>query len=387
MTPRLTIVVPLKGRLLFTFRFLWHANMMRLPYRFLIADGNVKEPLAQRLENSRMDFPELDIEYVRYPDDTDYSRYFAKMADAFRRVRTRYAMNADNDDFLGFSGVERALDFLDKHNDYICARGHQVTFSVYSKIGGSPGAISGKFNKLDLDRDFQDIAEPTAAERLRQGGLCHRLHYAVYRTEAPVCIWQEVAEINFSDLMLFEDFYALRALTLGKAHIDPATVSYYAQSGTGISYQPLRDWASHLLRSRFTSDAHALIKRVSFAAAEADGGDPTAIAEDVRSILTGRYRKFLLMNYGLPARIKSALRNQLPRLASYLQTRPRFSVGRERAAILSHLNADASAEIRKHICNELEGIESSLSGKALADYAGAFLPTVNGNGGPEWLRI
>jgi hypothetical protein len=48
MAPRLTIVMPLKGRHLFTFRFLWHANRMRLPYRFLIADGQVNEAVAQR---------------------------------------------------------------------------------------------------------------------------------------------------------------------------------------------------------------------------------------------------------------------------------------------------------------------------------------------------
>jgi glycosyltransferase domain-containing protein len=375
MTPRLTIVMPLKGRHLFTFRFLWHANKMRLPYRFLIADGNVKEAAPHRLEDSRKLFPDLDIEYIRYPDDTDYSRYFTKMADAFRRVRTPYAMNADNDDFLGFNGIERALDFLDTHKDYVCARGHQITFSVYSGIGGSPGAICGKLNSLYSDRDSKDIDAPTSAARLRQGGLCHRLHYAVYRTEVPVCIWREVAEINFSDLMLFEDYFALRALTLGKAHIDSTTVSYYSQSGTGISYQPLRDWAHHLLRSRFTSDVDALVTRLAATVINGDR-DPFAIAEDIRSILTKRYREFLSMNYGLPARIKGAMRKKWPRLANYVQTRPRFSVGRERSAILSQLNAGANQEMLKHICDELTAIEQALSGEAFDDYAGPLLPMV-----------
>jgi hypothetical protein len=99
MTPRLTIVMPLKGRHLFTFRFLWHANQMRLPYRFLLADGHVNEAVARRLEDGQKLFSELDIEYVRYPDDVDYSRLYAKMADVSQRVRTPYAMIADNDDF------------------------------------------------------------------------------------------------------------------------------------------------------------------------------------------------------------------------------------------------------------------------------------------------
>ena len=33
-------------------------------------------------------FPNIDVEYIRYPDDTDFGRYFAKMTDALQRVRT-----------------------------------------------------------------------------------------------------------------------------------------------------------------------------------------------------------------------------------------------------------------------------------------------------------
>jgi glycosyltransferase domain-containing protein len=380
--------MPLKGRRLFTFRFLWHANKMRLPYRFLFADGQVNEAAARRLENSREAFPNLDIEYVRYPNDADYSRYFTKMSDAMQRVRTPYVMHADNDDFLGFNGIERALDFLDTHDDYVCARGHQVTFSVYSKIGGSPGSISGTFNKLNSDNDFTDMDATSAAERLRQGGLCHRLYYAVYRSAALARIWREIVEIDFSDLMLHEDFFALRALTLGKACIKAEAVSYYSQAATGISYQPLGDWASHLLRSRFTTEAHAVIGRVASAVADADGTKASTVAEEVRKILTDRYRSFLMGNYGLPARVKRKVRETWPRLANYLQTRPRFSVGRERATILSQLEkAGASPGDLKCVITELAEIKAALSPETLAEYADPFLPMVYAEGGREWLAI
>src|SRR5580658_6540170 len=188
-SPRLTIVMPLKGRRLFTFRLLWHANKLRLPYRFVIADGQVNEAVARRLENSREVFPHLDIEYIRYPDDTGYSRYFAKMSDAMQRVRTPYVMHADNDDFLGFDGIERALDFLDANADCVCARGRIVTFSVYSGLGERYGAVSGKFNRFYMHGDVKEVAAPSATERLQQGGLCSGLYYAIYRTEAPVRMW------------------------------------------------------------------------------------------------------------------------------------------------------------------------------------------------------
>jgi glycosyltransferase domain-containing protein len=386
--PRLTIVMPLKGRRLFTFRFLWYANQRRLPYRFIIADGQVDEAVASRLENSRDTFPHLDIEYIRYPDDTGYSRYFAKMLDAMQRVRTPYVMHADNDDFLGFSGIEKAIGFLDAHPDYVCARGHQITFSVHSRIGGSPGSISGRFNKLYWDNDFADVSAPSAEERLRKGGLCHRMYYAVYRSAALARIWREIVEIDFSDLMLHEDFFALRVLTLGNTRINTETVSYYSQAATGISYQPLRDWAAHLLRSRFTSDAHAAIERIASAAAEADGVSASPIADHVRTILTDRYRSFLTGNYGLPAQMKRKMRAKWPQLANGLQTRPRFSIGRERASILIQLEkAGARPGELQCAVDELAAIESTLASEVLAEYAGSFLPMAHGAGGPEWLSI
>ncbi len=388
MIPRLTIVLPLKGRHLFTFRFLWHANRMRLPYRFLIADGQVNEAVARRIEDSRKIFPELDVEYIRYPDDVDYSRYFAKMSDALQRVRTPYVMHADNDDFLGFDGIERTLDFLDANQDYVCARGHSLTFSVYSGLGGSNGDICGKFNRFYLHRDFEDVAAPTARERLRQGGLCHALYYATYRTEAIACIWREIAEIDFSDLTLHENFVAMRALTLGKVNTNKETITYYSQAGTGISYQPMRDWARHLLRSRFSSDAHAMIKRISSAAAAADGADAATIAEDVTKILETYYRDLLSTNYGLRAQIKRAMRKKWPRLVSYLRTRPRFSVRREREVVFSELaSAGASQKDLKRIRAELAEIERALAPEAFADFAGPFLPMACAGGSRDWLRI
>ena len=84
-----------------------------MPFRFLIADGRVRPPLMEMLENSRELFPHLDIEYVRYPDDASWSRYFAKMHDALRRVRTPYVMLVDNDDFLACAGIESCMEFLD----------------------------------------------------------------------------------------------------------------------------------------------------------------------------------------------------------------------------------------------------------------------------------
>jgi glycosyltransferase domain-containing protein len=386
MTPRLTIVLPLKGRHLFTFRFLAYAAKMRLPFRFLLADGQVNDKVAARLENCGEEFPGLEIEYVRYPDDVDFSRYFGKMADAVGRVRTPYVMLADNDDFLARHGLMRVVEFLDAHPDFVSARGHQIGFSVYAGVGAKPGSIHGRFNQMAMDNEFADIDAATPLERLRQGGLCHRLHYAVYRSEALATILREVAEINFSDLMMYEDFVALRSLTLGKAHIAKEAVTYYSQAGTGVSYQPMRDWARHLLRSRFTSDAQALIERIVAAAAGADPALAKAAEETVRALLERRYGDFLASNYGPSERLKSAMRHKWPRVINALQSLPRLSARRQREAILQTLQkVGASADDLSTIREELDVLSFILSPAAFAQYAGPFQAFARSGGTREWV--
>jgi glycosyltransferase domain-containing protein len=279
-TPRLTIVLPLKGRQLFTLRFLWHADSEKLPYRFVIADGQVAPKLASLLENSRELFPNLDIDYVRYPDDADFGHYFRKIADALHRVRTPYVMLADNDDFLVFTGLERSMDFLDAKLDYVCCGGGIAGFALYSP---AHDGLVGPFNQFTYryaarDRSF-DAGLSSSAERLVSGFNNSWSYYAVFRSAALLEIWQDVVQIDFSDLQLLEIFCAMRTLTLGKARSDPATVAYLRQYWTSLRSAFPNDWVHHLLRSRFSTDFGTMVGRVSGVVASSDDCDEANIAE------------------------------------------------------------------------------------------------------------
>jgi glycosyltransferase domain-containing protein len=384
--PRLTIVLPAKGRHLFTMRFLWHADKLRLPYRFLIADGQVNEAVARHVENRRETFPNLDIEYVRYPDDTNYSRYFAKMADALQRVRTPYAMWADNDDFLGVNGIEQALDFLDANADYACARGRVAAFAVYSGLGNPANSLHGRFNRFFLSGDRKEASSSTVAKRLREGGLCHGLFYAVYRTAALADILRDSANIDFSDLMLHENFLALRGLTFGKLRTSQTTITYFAQIGTSITYQPVRDWVQHLINSHFTSDLHALVERLASVAAATDGVGDATIAEDLRTMIEEYFRDYLWLNYRLDRQIKLFLRSKVPNLVNFLQNLPRLVAGRERRSMFSQLAAaGASSEDLNRTGAELAAIEATLSKAAFAEFVGPFRPMAHNNSRREWF--
>jgi glycosyltransferase domain-containing protein len=363
---RLTIVLPLKGRYLFTLRFLWHANRARLPYRFLIADGQVHPTLAAILENWRQHFPNLDIEYVRYPDDLDYRHFFIKMADALQRVTTPYAMLADNDDFVAFAGTERSLDFLDANLDYICCGGGLAGFSVYSGLVNPNGPI-GRLNHYAYRYTYLDRSEnyssASSVERLRRGSRNWWSYYAVYRTGALQTICREVVEINFSDMRLHELFCAMRALTLGKIRSDSSTIAYLRQYGSSLGSSFKKDWVHHLLRSRFTSDFAKMIDRVSVLAAQADRVDEAPVAEILRLICEDWLNEFLKIYYGPLQTLKQLLRDNTPNFFNWLKNRRRYFVARERAAIFSGLAADgAPDDYLTDFDSELKTIEEVVTG-------------------------
>jgi glycosyltransferase domain-containing protein len=381
LTPRLTIVLPLKGRDLFTLRFLWHANRARLPYRIVIADGLVNPPLAEILEHSRDHFPDIDLEYIRYPDDDDFTRYFTKLLDAIGRVRTPYVMLADNDDFPMHGGIEGSLDFLDNNADYVCCGGGLAGFAVYAGLRDSRGGLSGRLNRFTyrytvFDRS-DDFDSDSVAERLRRGSRNWWSFYAVFRQPELATIFREVVEIDFSDLQLYELFCSMRTLTLGKARSDGSTIAYLRQYGTSQRSSFKQDWVYHLLRSRFTSDFEAMIDRISHAAGRKDGVPAEPIAEELRAICADWLREFLRVNYGSLQTVKQMMRNRTPGLVNWLLKRRRYSVGRERAALLTKLKADgASDRYLGQFEIELAAVEDVLSGPDFAKFVEPHVPAL-----------
>ncbi len=379
MPQRLTILVPLRGRPLFTLRFLWHANRARLPYKFILADGEVRPELSRLLDEPRKLLPYLDVDYIRYPDDADFGCYFAKMTDALARVQTPYVMIADNDDFLASAGVERSLDFLDSHPDYVCCGGGIGGFAVYAKKFPWLGGLCGPLNRLayrymPYDRSL-DLGSPSAAERLRQGLRNSWSYYAVFRSSALLTIWREVGEMNLSDLQLHEKYCAMRTLTLGKARSDPATIAYFRQYWTTLRSAFPKDWVHHLVRSRFSSDFAEILGRISREAAAADRVDESALAEDLRENISSWFGDFLRRNYGPYAALRRHLRNKAPGLLEWVKARRRYSAPLERRAVFAKLRRNgAPADYLQMLRAELAQIEDTVSGRAFADFIRPYVP-------------
>jgi glycosyltransferase domain-containing protein len=374
VTSPLTIILPLRGRPLFTLRFLWHANRARMPFRFLIADGEVRPPLCDLLENAREYFPDIDIEYVRYPDDTDFGRFFAKMHDAARRVRTPYSMIADNDDFLAPAGIERAIEFLDSHPNYVCCGGGIAGFSVRASPLAPLGMLLGPLSKLSYryapDSTPNDIDANTTLSRALSAFRSHWTYYAVYRNPAQEIIWKETAEMDLTGLHLMERFRAMRTLTLGKARLDQTVISYFKQADTSrgghwatSEAAPSGSFVYHLLRSRFTSDFAAIVDRVSRAVVSADGGNVEEVAEQLRLVAEPWLEYVIRSHYGGSGSVR-ALRTQASRLRSWVKGRYQSSVILEQRKIRERLRRNgAAAEYIAEFRSELARMEEALNGR------------------------
>jgi glycosyltransferase domain-containing protein len=385
VTPRLTIIVPLKGRHLFTLRFLWHANRARLPYRFLIADGEVHPELAKLLEDSRKTFPALHIEYVRYPDDVDFQRYYAKMADAVQRVHTPYVKIADNDDFLSPAGLGCCLDFLDAHSDYVCCSGVIGGFSLRASPRHSRELVIGPVNKFAYrcgphDQAI-DLNSSSATERVIAGLRNTWNFYAVFRTPALALMWKEAREIGLTNTQLHERFMTMRTLTLGKARCEPSFFSYWRQYWTSLQLHwtssrsaVRRDFVYYLLRSRFTEDVANVLDRVSHRLAELDGGNPDEITERLRGPLEQWVRELIRHDFGGYAVLRRQLRTHVPSLVAWLKRRYRLRLFLERRDLSNKLRNDgATPAYLEKFKRELVQIEDVLTGREFDEFLGRHL--------------
>src|SRR5688572_7356273 len=123
----LTVLLPVKDRAPFTIRWLSYANEIRFPFKVLIADGSSDDSTG-RVLGFKAHFPNVDYEYVRYPHDDTYSRYYAKMAEAAARVTTPFVAIGDNDDFFVVNGLRESVRFLADHLGYATCGGQCAIF-------------------------------------------------------------------------------------------------------------------------------------------------------------------------------------------------------------------------------------------------------------------
>lgn len=371
---RITILLTLKGRDVCTLRWLWHANRVGLPFRVLIADGEVNPVVARLVEDSAV-FPNLEIEYHRYNDQT-FLDFYRKLEDALSRIKTPYVMMSDNDDFLLHGGIAACMDYLDQSPDYVSVGGGIGHFEV-RPIQGLSQDMSGKVTRFwyQQSKAYQsyDLNSPLAADRVREAyagflTVC----YNVFRVEELQKMAGEMVQFNFQRLDNSELYLILRTASLGKVKSYSSCISYMRQLGTSSNPARGKDLVVTLGTEPYMEEIQKIVEHLAAITAKADDTDPSAVLQQLHVISAQRLRVKLVALLGWQATLKGTLKKFLPAVlvtaAKFISDRVRSgrssaaggkSISRKAIFRLA-ASAGASSPLRDVQQQELAGVEQTM---------------------------
>ncbi|MHB8130625.1 MAG: TIGR00180 family glycosyltransferase [Mobilitalea sp.] len=235
---KLTIVLTLKDRAEFTYRWMKYMDDITCPHRIFIADGGKDIGVEQHLRNHK-NYPNLNYEYIRYPYDAKIVDYYMKFKDVISRVESEYLLLADNDDFYLLEHIPDILSFLDTHKDYAGARGKLVNFTLFDRQGRSNGITVGK-RYLAILNDALSIEKSCSYERVED--LCNNMSrydyyanwYSVFRTASFQKTWELLITLPIKEVIVTEMLTHIMMLMEGKLKIMNFPF-YIRQNNTSLS--------------------------------------------------------------------------------------------------------------------------------------------------------
>lgn len=291
----LTILLPLKDRSSFTFRWMSYSNRIRFPFKVLIADGASDEIVASVLSNSAS-FQNVNYEYVRYPHDESLADYYTKLANALSRIPTPFVVLADNDDLFVVSGLRKAIHFLVDHPDYATCGGQCAVFWVTpSPMNDAASVLYGPHVEWKCSLDARSLTDETASARIRNHSLraTHPAYYHVRRTDELRKQIEMVREADLQDPFLIERLVFFLTAIAGKTkQLDTLYLArqWNAPGSAGGAYQArYGDWFGRMLVPSWSQDFTKFVAITSTALAARDG---LSIEEARRSVIE-LYRMWL----------------------------------------------------------------------------------------------
>jgi len=259
----LTILLTTKGRDLFTLRWLWYANAIKLPYHIYIADGQPNDIIVKILADKN-NFPNISYQHELY-NDAGYKEYYRKIEHALNKINTKYVMLSDNDDFLLPEGIARSISFLNFNESFVGASGRVGFFYVSPNMKKSSNNLFGSPKYIFPEQGGyapRNIEDVKAAERIKRATDFYNVtYYSVFRTNALHNAATENADICFNSLLSTELFFHLRVLCAGSVYFDKNSSSYIRQLGTSAG-DGGEDIFHELVSSRLSEDYTNLIRSI-----------------------------------------------------------------------------------------------------------------------------
>lgn len=236
MNKKLTIILTLKNRIDFTYRWMNYMNDLKCPYLILIADGGDSKIIENDLSNYSK-FPNLNYRYIRYPFDKNLSFFYKKLIDVTSRIDTPYMLFADNDDFFILKHFDQLIDFLDKNSDFVSCGGDYVSLSLINKenkVINAPVANNYIAHKLN---QFKSLDFEASKDRIVyffenvENQMLWWSWYNIHRTSAIKKSFEILSEYEFKEVVAFEIHFHISMLTIGKYKRIKAPF-YIRQNGT-----------------------------------------------------------------------------------------------------------------------------------------------------------
>jgi glycosyltransferase domain-containing protein len=221
LTDKLTIVLPLKGRSLFTIRYFLYMEAVRCPFKILIADGSLDEENKKVIDENKHRWPHVNFEYYRFPPDNTILDFQKKMVGILGKVTTPYVMWNSNDDFYVIDTMLKCVNFLeeDTKQEYSACGGGIYTFYTHRNL---------PFEKLknvclNTCRYYKEEMYDTdsAFDRVisQMPYKCAYIQYAIIRTRNLYDVYKLCCENSILELEISEYFSARYLLACGKYKI------------------------------------------------------------------------------------------------------------------------------------------------------------------------
>lgn len=233
---QLTIILTLKDRVQFTYRWMHYMNDIKCPYPILIADGGIDKEIEDYLTD-KQNYPDLDYTYIRYPADKTLADFYKKFIAVIGLVKTPYLLFADNDDFFLLDKIPQFINFLNQNLDYTACGGSNVHLSLLSETNLIVNSTSSE-NYIATCTDIsRSVENNTGLERIEHFMKFADMHdlwscwYQVQRTTSIVKAFSFIDRYHFMDIVAYEIHIHLNLLLNGK-YKELKTPFYVRQAGT-----------------------------------------------------------------------------------------------------------------------------------------------------------
>lgn len=366
MTADVTILLTLKGRPMHTLRWMWHHDRIRLPFKLIIADGG-EDPIIETYIGQENHFPNLDYTYYRY-HDTTLSDYWFKLSDVIKKVKTKYVMISDNDDFVVPSAAIKYRNFLEENPDFISAGGNIAGFFIHC-TDKNLDLISGNPYFLGLLSNPQQFSHNSAKDRLLTpyGGSITP-YYNIIRTDIFSKIFDGFRALDLKNLDVAEHYCDSMLIALGRIKFFP-DVSYVRQLGTSYAYASMGPIFKRILRNEWAVEVGRCAR---FCGDATYPDDPEAAAEAADIVVQHFYDHFRTRLSADAAMATPPPDNILLRLRSAAKNIPALCQLRFRKKldlVLKRMRAQGlEAGDEKAFIADISQIGESLAGKGFPAY-------------------